>query len=138
MEKVQSNSPISSGKRLFLMSLGWLTVALAFIGVFIPLLPTVPFLLVSLYCFGSTSEKFQSWLLKNKYLGPISKRLKNKQGLTQKEKIQSLVVIWLSMGGVLYWFAWGTPLQYGVISLLIFETWFIARFKTFEPEKEKP
>lgn len=133
MEKVHTDTPISNGKRVFLIALGWLTVVLAFIGVFIPLLPTVPFLLVSLYCFGATSEKFQNWLLQNKYLGPISRRLKNKQGLTKAEKIQSLVVIWLSMGAVLYWLAWGTHWQYGVISLLVFETWFIARFKSYTP-----
>ncbi|BCL68676.1 hypothetical protein TUMSATVNIG1_06160 [Vibrio nigripulchritudo] len=134
MEKVQSNTSISNGKRIFLITLGWLTVALAFIGVFVPLLPTVPFLLVTLYCFGATSEKFQTWLLNNKYLGPIANRLKNKQGLTKAEKIQSLILIWLSMGAVLFFLAWGTHWQYGIISLLIFETWFILRFKSYVPE----
>ncbi len=115
---------------------GWTCVILGLIGVTVPLLPTVPFILLALYCFGCSSPKFQQWLLEHQTLGPIARRLHEKKGLTRREKWQSLVVIWLSMGSVLYFVAYGTHWQYAIISLLAFETWFILRFKTYSPHND--
>jgi uncharacterized membrane protein YbaN (DUF454 family) len=112
------------------MCVGWTCVILGSIGVTVPLLPTVPFILLALYCFGSASPKFQRWLLEHPRLGPLARRLNENKGLTVKEKTQSLVLIWLSMGSVFYFFAYGTHWQYGIVALLLFETWFIVRFKT--------
>ncbi len=132
---MSSNSKPSKLKRQLFIGGGWLCVILALIGVMLPLLPTVPFLLLALYFFGASSPKFQKWLLQHPKLGPIATRLKKKEGLTKKEKIHSLVIIWLSMGGVLIFVAAGTHWQYAIGSLLIFETWFILRFKTYDKEK---
>ncbi|MEZ8823622.1 YbaN family protein [Vibrio amylolyticus] len=117
-------------KRKGYICVGWTCVILGMIGVTVPLLPTVPFILLALYCFGVASPKFQQWLLKHPRLGPIARRLKGNEGLTPKEKAQSLLMIWLSMGGVFYFIAYGTHWQYAIAALLIFETWFILRFKT--------
>ncbi|MGD8109870.1 YbaN family protein [Vibrio sp. TRT 21S02] len=117
-------------KRKGYICIGWTCVILGLIGITVPLLPTVPFILLALYCFGSASPKFQNWLLNHATLGPIAQRLKNKEGLTIKEKTHSLIMIWLSMGSVFYFIALGTHWQYAIAALLLFETWFILRFKT--------
>ena len=122
-------------KRKGYSCVGWTCVILGLIGVTVPLLPTVPFILLALYCFGCSSPAFQQWLLDHRTLGPIARRLKDKKGLTKREKWQSLVVIWLSMGSVLYFVAYGTHWQWAIISLLVFETWFILRFRTYQPEQ---
>ncbi|MGY3570695.1 YbaN family protein [Vibrio sp. SCSIO 43135] len=119
-------------KRKGYMCVGWTCVILGSIGITVPLLPTVPFILLALYCFGCGSPKFQLWLLEHPRLGPIATRLKNNDGLTRREKIQSLVLIWLSMGSVFYFIAYGSHWQYAIAALLLFETWFILRFKTSE------
>ncbi|SDH25892.1 hypothetical protein SAMN04488136_11216 [Vibrio xiamenensis] len=132
----QANSRKQAIKRKGYSCVGWTCVILGLIGVTVPLLPTVPFILLALYCFGCSSPQFQQWLLEHKTLGPIARRLKDKQGLTRREKWQSLILIWLSMGSVLYFVAYGTHWQYAIISLLVFETWFILRFKTYTPNAE--
>lgn len=123
-------------KRKGYICVGWTCVILGSIGVTVPLLPTVPFILLALYCFGCASPKFQDWLLNHKRLGPLARRLKENSGLTVKEKVQSLVVIWLSMGSVFYFVAYGTHWQYAIAGLLIFETWFILRYKTHRKEAD--
>ncbi|MCG6214589.1 YbaN family protein [Vibrio furnissii] len=104
---------------------------LGLIGATVPLLPTVPFLLLALYCFGVSSPAFQQWLLQHRTLGPLARRLHHKQGFTRAEKWQSLAVIWLSMGSVWYFMAQNTHWQYAIAALLVFETGFILRLKTY-------
>lgn len=52
------------------MGLGFIFVALGIIGSFIPVLPTVPFMLLALGCFSQSSERFHSWLYNHKVFGP--------------------------------------------------------------------
>ena len=51
--------------------IGLLALALALIGVILPLLPTVPFLLVAAFCFARSSPRLHDWLLGHKILGPM-------------------------------------------------------------------
>lgn len=57
-------------KALFLL-VGLISLALGIIGIFLPLLPTTPFLLLSAYCFSQSSKKLHQWLLSHKYFGPL-------------------------------------------------------------------
>ncbi|WP_299349206.1 YbaN family protein [uncultured Shimia sp.] len=50
--------------------LGLLCVALALVGIVLPLLPTVPFLLLAAFFFARSSEKLHNWLLSHPKLGP--------------------------------------------------------------------
>ena len=49
---------------------GILCVGLGVIGLFLPFLPTVPFLLAAAFCFGRSSERLHQWLLRHPRLGP--------------------------------------------------------------------
>jgi uncharacterized membrane protein YbaN (DUF454 family) len=50
---------------------GLICVALAMTGVILPLLPTVPFLLLATFCFARSSERLHHWLLSHKVFGPM-------------------------------------------------------------------
>lgn len=56
--------------RIVWLSLGFLFTGLAFVGVALPLLPTVPFLLLAAFCFARSSERFHDWLVHHPTLGP--------------------------------------------------------------------
>lgn len=57
--------------RVIWLICGLTCVALALIGVILPLLPTVPFLLLAAFCFARSSERLHSWLLSHKTFGPM-------------------------------------------------------------------
>ena len=56
-------------RNLFLFC-GIIFLIIGVIGIFIPLLPTTPFLLLTALCFNKGSEKFHNWLVHHKYFGP--------------------------------------------------------------------
>lgn len=83
-------------KKKLYIAFGFLAVALAIIGVFIPGLPTVPFLLVALFCFERSSKKYHDMIMNNKYFGPVLQDYYSGKGLTLSIKIKA--ILFLSCG----------------------------------------
>ena len=83
-------------KKKLYIAFGFLAVALAIIGVFIPGLPTVPFLLVALFCFERSSKKYHDMIMNNKYFGPVLQDYYSGKGLTLSVKIKA--ILFLSCG----------------------------------------
>lgn len=57
--------------RIFLMVVGGVSLLLGVLGIFLPLLPTTPFVLLTAICWGKSSEKFHNWLANHKLFGNI-------------------------------------------------------------------
>lgn len=86
-------------KKNLLILCGMISVALGTIGIFIPLLPTTPFLLLAAYCFLKSSDNAYKWLLNNKVYGTYVRDYIEKKGIPVKVKIISLLLLWI---GILY------------------------------------
>lgn len=56
--------------RLIWAAIGLSSLGLGIVGVFVPLLPTVPFLLLAAFCFARSSERMLHWLLSHRHFGP--------------------------------------------------------------------
>ena len=74
----------------FYKILGFTFVGFAALGVFLPLLPTTPFLLIAVGCFAKSSEKWYQWLLSNKIFGPIIKNWHEKKCVSYSTKIVAI------------------------------------------------
>src|SRR5690554_4247935 len=72
--------------RAFFMLGGTVSLALGVIGLFVPGLPTTPFVLLSAALYAKSSEKLYNWLLDNKFLGPRIKNYQRQKGVTLKGK----------------------------------------------------
>ena len=83
-------------KKGLYIAFGFLAVALAIIGVFIPGLPTVPFLLVALSRLERSSKKYHDMIMNNKYFGPVLQDYYSGKGLTLSVRIGA--ILFLSCG----------------------------------------
>lgn len=88
-------------KRYLIIGVGFISLILGILGIFLPLLPTTPFLLLSASLFSKSSEKFHKKLLENKILGEYIYNYSEKKGMKIKEKIISLGTLW---GGIIFSF----------------------------------
>lgn len=83
-------------KKQVLIAIGIISLILGVIGIFLPLLPTTPFILLSSFCFSKSSEKLHSFLINNKVFGKYLKDYEEKRGITLKNKI--FVIAFLTCG----------------------------------------
>lgn len=88
---------MSLALKALLISIGTLSIILGVIGIVIPLLPTTPLILLGAACYIKSSEKLYQKLLKNKWLGGYIKDFREKNGISRKNKIISITMMWLSI-----------------------------------------
>ena len=67
-------------------TLGFTTLILAFLGVALPLLPTVPFLLLSAFFFSKSSERMHQWLITHKIFGKMIEDWNKRRAISRKAK----------------------------------------------------
>lgn len=82
-------------KKIVLLILGHLFLALGIIGAFLPILPTTPFLLLAAYFYSKSSSKIHHWMLRHKYLGPPLKDWQRNGVIGIKAKILATTMILL-------------------------------------------
>ncbi len=83
--------------RYLLLAIGWLSVALGVVGIFLPVLPTTPFLLLAAACFSRSSPRFHHWLIHHRQLGPWIRDYLGGQGIPLKGKVYAIGLMWASI-----------------------------------------
>lgn len=83
--------------RWLLIVAGALSLVLAVIGMLLPLLPTVPFLLLTAACWSRASPRWHRWLLSRPTLGPAIERWERERTVPRRTKLTALALIVLSM-----------------------------------------
>lgn len=89
--------PINPALRWTLLTSGFLATSLGVLGIFLPVLPTVPFLLLALACFARSSERFYNWLLEHAHFGPIVQPYINGCGMSRVSKVKAIALLWASI-----------------------------------------
>jgi uncharacterized membrane protein YbaN (DUF454 family) len=94
-------------------------VALAFIGAFLPLLPTTPFLLVAAACFAKSSPRMHKMLLANKVFGPMIYHWQQSRSIPKRAKIISLTSIIIAT----LWSCYILPALWMKVFVVVLVTW---------------
>ncbi|MDR0680745.1 MAG: YbaN family protein [Dysgonamonadaceae bacterium] len=83
--------------RVLWFSGGLLAVALGTLGMFLPLLPTVPFLLLAIFCFAKSSPTWAAKILHHPFIGKPLREWLQYKGIRKKDKIFSIAFLWISI-----------------------------------------
>lgn len=100
MKASTNNNPLIN---FLLILAGSISVLLGIIGIFVPILPTTPFLLLAAACYIRSSDKFYSWLINNRWLGKYIQDYREKRGMKLSSKVLSISMLSVSiMYAVIY------------------------------------
>ena len=90
-------------KKALLVVVGCISLALGAIGAVLPILPTVPFLMLSAFCFAKSSEKLHSWFISTKLYKKNLESFIKGEGMTVKTKVKimSTVTILMAIGFIM-------------------------------------
>ena len=117
--------------RFLLQGAGWLSVVLGVIGIFLPVLPTTPFLLLAAACFARSSPRFYRWLVGHPRLGPWIRDYLEGSGIPLKGKVYAIGLMWLSIG----FSCWLVPMVWARVFMVVSAvcvTVYILRQKTLQ------
>lgn len=120
--------------RWLLIIVGLVSTGLGIIGIFVPLLPTTPFLLLAAACFARSSERFHSWLVNHNRLGPMIRGYLDGSGIPLRAKRIAIALVWLTLPPsalLLVPPVWAKTL---LVLLAISITWYLLRLPTLQEE----
>lgn len=119
-----ASNKVNRLKNIIIMLLGWLFVALALLGILLPLLPTTPFLLIASACFVQASTRCANWLHQHPVLGPSIKHWQQHKAISRKNKRRGMSLMLISFALSCYFLPqlWQKILLLVLGSLLL--TWF--------------
>lgn len=119
--------------KILLAILGGVAFGLGVVGIFVPLLPTTPFLLLAAALWVRSSPRLYAWLLSHRRLGSYIRNFRENRAIPLRAKVLSLALMW---GTMLYcvfavvdawWWA-----QVALLAVAIGVTWHILSFATLK------
>lgn len=93
-----------------LLALGWIAIALALVGLVVPVFPTVPFLLVALWAFARSSQRFHDWIYDHPRLGPPLRDWRDYRAISLPAKIFAVA---------------GMATSFGIVTFAVAEDWIV-------------
>jgi uncharacterized membrane protein YbaN (DUF454 family) len=121
-------------KRIAILTLGCVSLAVGVIGIFLPLIPTTGPLLLAAVCFDRSSPRFHSWLMNNRYLGGYIRNYREGRGLPMMQKVCTIGLLWTTITISIVFAVdaiWGKALL-ALIAIAV--TLHVATLPTYRPE----
>jgi hypothetical protein len=90
--------------KYFLLAVGWLSLVLGVLGIFLPVLPTTPFLLLTAACFSKGSPRAHQWLINHRWFGQTIRYYQSGHGIPLRIKIKAILTLWITISISAYFF----------------------------------
>jgi len=87
----------TEGNETSVFSLGWLFFRVGLLGIFLPVLSTTPFMILALWSFSKSSERFHGWLFHNRLFGPSVKQWDDHRVIPLPAKIIAITIMIISV-----------------------------------------
>lgn len=124
-------------RKFLLRILGILSLTLGIVGIFVPLLPTTPLLLLAAACFMRSSEKLHHWLMNHPWLGSYIRHYREYRAVTLRTKVTTLVVLWLTIGYAVIFVLDALALRILLLGIAVGVTIHLVSLKTLTKEMLK-
>ena len=99
MNKLNKNKQfISKPVQILLITTGTFFVGVGIVGIFMPILPTPPFFLISAALYARSSKRFYNWLINNKIFGRFIKNYREGKGIPLRLKLVTIILLWITIG----------------------------------------
>ncbi|MYM21608.1 DUF454 family protein [Duganella sp. FT135W] len=115
--------------KIILNFIGIVAVVLGVLGIFLPLLPTTPFLLLASACFARASPRMHGWLRNNRVFGKYLRDYENGAGIPLRGKVWILIFMWGSMS----YSIWRTELPWVRLLIMLIGTCVTIYLTRFVP-----
>ena len=119
--------------RIVYIVTGIVSLILGFIGIFLPVLPTTPFVLLSAYCFSKSSPRLYQWLISNKTFGPIILEWQESRTISPAVKKRAILLIVITFSITILFFVDQIYLQFLLLFLATVLITYIARIPSRIP-----
>jgi uncharacterized membrane protein YbaN (DUF454 family) len=103
--------------RIVFLGLGTLFVALGIVGIFLPVLPTTPFILLAAACYARASTRFYNWLLNNRILGPTILEWRRYRSIPYRVKWTAIILMVVTLSISIVFFVPWMELRIGLAIL---------------------
>ena len=124
-------------KRILFLVCGSLCVLLAILGMFLPVLPTTPFLLLASFCFARSSTRVNKWLLSNRWFGEYIRNYREGRGISLSHKVITISLLWLTIGYAVWVVSfWWLKLILFLVAVGV--TYHLTRINTFKSSTRIP
>jgi len=126
----------STAARVSLVILGTTFVVIGVVGIFLPILPTTPFMLLAAWCYAKSSSRFYNWIMNNRVFGPIIQEWRKHRSIPKRAKWTAIVLLFSTFGISIFFFV---PYFYVQVLLGIFclsMVIFMWRIPVREPSRE--
>ncbi|WNO55217.1 YbaN family protein [Stakelama saccharophila] len=105
---------------------GWSALALGLVGVFLPLLPTVPFVILAAFCFARSSPALERRLIEHPRFGPHIAAWREAGAISRRGKWMATAAFAVSVAAALYWMRWPW-VAFPLAAMLASGTWIWTR-----------
>lgn len=104
--------------------LGFLSLALGLIGIFVPVMPTAPFVICAAWCFAKCSPRFHSWMIHHRVFGPLIQDWNARGAIPARAKAIAIPMMSVSMA-IIWWRVDNPYVLYGVSAFLVGAAFFV-------------
>jgi len=121
-------------KKIILIIAGNISLTLGVVGIFLPVLPTTPFLLLSAACFLKSSDKLYSWLIHHKLFGNYIQSYLKYKAISLRAKIISITALWIAIGSTIIFFIDTLYIRIVLAFIAVGVTVYLIKIKTLTKE----
>lgn len=103
--------------KMIWIALGTIFLVIGYIGIVLPVLPSFPFFLATLFCYGHSSERLKAWFIQSDLYKKNLESYVKKEGMLLKTKMSIIICVTLTMG-IGLWFMRHLPIASGILAIV--------------------